>query len=602
MKKELRFASVWVRNAVLLLLVGGVLAACKKEKNDTMKEAVVTVTVTLPDGSPVATHPLLVFDEAGKLTLDQNPFAEPLAVLMTDEHGTAIYTLEPARWFTRRKERDVCFAVRVGVPGNYSLWSETRTVRPGDRMKLDFRVTGDPSDFSDPAAPGTPGGDDPSSAGGDDASSTGGDDSSTTGDDGGSDTGSDDTGTQQPSNPEEPTDPADPADPANPGTPAEGMLTGLSLRQAPTRTTYMLGEALDLSGLSVEGIYSDGAVRQLEIGPERVSGFSSEQAAEALPLTVEYDGHRVTFPVRVLPLRIEQGVLTEIQSVGGGELRLPDGVVAVADRAGMFCDAERIVFNDGLRSIGSMAFYGSAFTEVVLPASLEQLGSEAFYRCSALRRVDLSRTSLTTLPSGLFAYTPIEEVVWPAQLVGIESQAFLCTSRLTELQLPATVRNIGREAFRESALQRITLPNAIQQLGSRAFYQCSALREVNVAGAVPADPTGVVEASCFVHCPQLATLNLPQGVATVGRNLLSGNQQVRSIRIPAAVKRIEFGAFDNSAVREVTLDPTVPPVAETVSGQWYGFPSAVESIRVPAGSAEAYRLATGWSSFAAVIE
>ena len=61
-------------------------------------------------------------------------------------------------------------------------------------------------------------------------------------------------------------------------------------------------------------------------------------------------------------------------------------------------------------------------------------------------------------------------------------------------------------------------------------------------------------------------------------------------------------AFDNSAVREVTLDPTVPPVAETVSGQWYGFPSAVESIRVPAGSAEAYRLATGWSSFAAVIE
>lgn len=91
-------------------------------------------------------------------------------------------------------------------------------------------------------------------------------------------------------------------------------------------------------------------------------------------------------------------------------------------------------------------------------------------------------------------------------------------------------------------------------------------------------------------------------MATVGRNLLNGNQQVRSIRIPAAVKRIEFGAFDNSAVREVTLDPTVPPVAETVSGQWYGFPLAVESIRVPAGSAEAYRLATGWSSFAAVIE
>lgn len=619
MKRDFRiaYAILW---SVSIILAASLFTACKKSKNTPLKEATLTVSLLLPDGTPAAGEQLLLFDEAGKTALDQEPFTSPLTSLVADAQGQVTYTLEVGRWFARQRQRDVTVAVRNGRPGNYHLWALTRTIRPGDALRVELRITADEAttDASDPAAePTTPGGTGTEQPDQGQESDT----STPTTTDPSTDTPSDPSGADEPTNPSaEPTQPATPADPESPATPAtpeipaqpaeptlpgpstEGLLTGLSLRSQPTKTTYTLGEPLDLTGLAVNGLYSDGSERPLTIDPGRVSGFSSARTAKELTLTVEHEGHQTTFAVTVLPLRIEQGTLTEIQPIGGGELLLPTGVVAIADRAGMFCDAERIVFPEGLRSIGQMAFYGARMTEVVLPASLEELGQEAFYQCNALRRADLSRTTLTRLPARLFAYTGLEEVVWPAGLTEIGRQTFLGTAQLTRLTLPATLQTIALEAFRESALQSVTLPNAIASIESRAFYLCSSLREVLTTGATPTLPQGNLGSSCFERCPALETLTLPSGLTTIGRNILVGNKQVSSIRIPSSVTRVAFGAFDNSALREVYVEPLLPPSVETVSGQWYGFPSNVAAIHVPAGSVAAYREAPGWSSFAGVIQ
>lgn len=562
MKRDFRIAYSLL-GSLCLVLAAALLTACKNPKTQPLREATLTVSILLPDGSPAAELPVLLFDETGKTALDKDPFAAPLATLTTDKNGTLTYTMEVGRWFANSTQRELTFAVRTGEPGNHHLWSVTRSVRPGDALELELRLTADPSSPSEPSEPSDP---------------------------------------SEPSEPSEPTNPTDPTDPTDPSELAEALLTGITLQQQPTKTTYNLGEPLDLTGLAVNGLYSDGSQRPLALDAVRVEGFTSAAAADALTLTVTYEGHQATFTVRVTPLRIEQGTLTEIQPVGGGELVLPEGITAVADRAAMFCDATRIVFPEGLRSIGEMAFYGAALTEVVLPSTLQSLGQEAFYRCTSLRRADLSRTTLTTLPPRLFANTGLEEVVWPATLTEIGRQAFLGTSRLTTLILPSSLQTLALEAFRESAIQSITLPNAIRIVESRAFYQCSLLREVLTTGAVPAAPQGTLEGSCFVHCPALETLTLPEGLTTLGSNLLGGNTRVEAVHIPAAVTRIAFGAFDNTAIREVTVAAVTPPSVETVVGQWYGFPSGVTVIRVPAGSAEAYRTAEGWSAFAGVIE
>ncbi|HIW10856.1 MAG TPA: leucine-rich repeat protein [Candidatus Rikenella faecigallinarum] len=600
MKRDFRIAYSLL-GSLCLVLAAALFAACKNPKTQPLREATLTVSLLLPDGSPAAELPVLLFDETG--ALDQDPFAAPLATLTTDKNGTVTYTLEVGRWFASRAQRELTFAVRTGEPGNYRLWSVTRSVRPGDALALELRLTADPSvpsEPSEPAAPSDPA--DPTSP--TDLAEGGGADSGQPAEETETEEPVEEAAPEQPTPPDEnPSEPATPEEkPETPGQPAEALLTGITLRQQPTKTTYNLGEPLDLTGLAVNGLYSDGSQRPLALDAVWVEGFTSAAAADALTLTVTYEGHQATFTVRVTPLRIEQGTLTEIQPVGGGELVLPEGITAVADRAAMFCDATHIVLPEGLRSIGEMAFYGAALTEVVLPSTLQSIGQEAFYRCTSLRRADLSRTTLTTLPPRLFANTGLEEVVWPATLTEIGRQAFLDTSRLTTLILPASLQTLALEAFRESAIQSITLPNTIRTVESRAFYLCSSLREVLTTGAVPAAPQGTLEGSCFVHCPALETLTLPEGLTTLGSNLLSGNTRVEAVHIPSAVTRIAFGAFDNTAIREVTVAAVTPPSVETVVGQWYGFPSGVAVIRVPAGSAEAYRTAEGWSALAGVIE
>ena len=51
----------------------------------------------------------------------------------------------------------------------------------------------------------------------------------------------------------------------------------------------------------------------------------------------------------------------------------------------------RVVMNEGLTSIGEMAFFNSGIQEIVFPSTLQQLAPDLFYYCDRLKR-STSRT------------------------------------------------------------------------------------------------------------------------------------------------------------------------------------------------------------------
>lgn len=63
-------------------------------------------------------------------------------------------------------------------------------------------------------------------------------------------------------------------------------LIGLKL-DPPDKTTYQQGEALDISGMSVTAVYSDGSVKTLEEGMYMVENFSSDEPGK-IAVTVSY--------------------------------------------------------------------------------------------------------------------------------------------------------------------------------------------------------------------------------------------------------------------------------------------------------------------------
>ena len=254
---------------------------------------------------------------------------------------------------------------------------------------------------------------------------------------------------------------------ANPVEPIEASLEDFFIEQLPSKTIYALGENIDLTGLNVTGKYDDGKQRPVKVTPEQISGFSSSTSVEKQEVTITLEGKQKSFSVQVSPVRIENGVLTEILK-GYNEIILPNSVKSIPKDAFRNSQIAKVVLNEGLKSIGDMAFFNSTVQEIVFPSTLEQLKEDIFYYCYNLKKADLSKTKITKLPASTFVYAGIEEVLLPVTLKEIGSQAFLKTSQLKTIEIPENVSTIGQEAFRESGITTVKLPNGVTNIAS--FY------------------------------------------------------------------------------------------------------------------------------------
>ena len=97
-------------------------------------------------------------------------------------------------------------------------------------------------------------------------------------------------------------------------------LDSLSIRQNPIKTVYEKGEALDLTGLSVDGYYSDGSRKEETIVPADVTGYDPAKTGQQ-PLTVTAGGKTARFTVTVqdtTPLKLEIG----FPAAGGAGLKV----------------------------------------------------------------------------------------------------------------------------------------------------------------------------------------------------------------------------------------------------------------------------------------
>lgn len=76
-------------------------------------------------------------------------------------------------------------------------------------------------------------------------------------------------------------------------------ISGISLKCAPFKTQYTVGESLDLTGGEITVHYTNGNTQDLAMTSDMVGGFDSGTPADQQPLTVTYYGHTATFDVSV---------------------------------------------------------------------------------------------------------------------------------------------------------------------------------------------------------------------------------------------------------------------------------------------------------------
>lgn len=224
----------------------------------------------------------------------------------------------------------------------------------------------------------------------------------------------------------------------------------------------------------------------------------------------------------------------------------------------------------------------------------------------------------------------------------IRPYAFYKCNHLERVEIPSSVVNIGNYSFRDcTGLEDVTIQQGVTNIGESAFWGCSSLKSITI-------PEGIttIQFGTFYNCTGLKSVTLPNGLKTImNETFVSCDLSGQELVIPDGVTRIGYSAFYGSKVKNVTIgygvtniensvfnvctyleNVTIPSSVTNITSWSFNYCSSLKSVTVlattpptlnanvfnntpnnfliyvPAGSVNAYKSASRWSSYKSRIQ
>ena len=283
-------------------------------------------------------------------------------------------------------------------------------------------------------------------------------------------------------------------------------------------------------------------------------------------------------------------------------------------------------------TIGNAAFRDSSVTSVTIPASVTEIGSNAFAGCTNLTSVTyggdwsnltiqsgnpavedaakdaaneqlfdfkfiLNNTAIVvisykgtaadvTIPSrykgkpvtvidpvAFYNNSAVTSVTIPDSVTAIPDYAFGFCSQLTNISIPNSVTFIGFSAFNScTSLESITLPSSLSTIQSYAFYNCGNLKTIRI----PVSVTSIGNCA-FDVCPSLMTVTYPGSKTQWDDNITKGsNNNVLENNLICAKLEATFTADGTTLAPTQTIDrggkftePAAPSKENHTFAGWY---------------------------------
>ena len=260
-----------------------------------------------------------------------------------------------------------------------------------------------------------------------------------------------------------------------------------------------------------------------------------------------------------------------------------------------------VVVPEGVESIGSRAFAGTAIDSLTLPDSVTEIAPDAF-EGATVGKVNAPTGSFAqrwAYDEGLIASTPAEDfeytitdgectitkykkneenVVIPSEIEGcpvtmigksafsnkagvqsvilpdsvtrINQNAFTACNRLENISFPKNLQTIGDYAFSScGSLKTVVLPDTVSSIGTRAFVDCTNLEEAKLSASLKALPEKV-----FWRCEALTFIEIPPACVSIGARAFSECSSLSSVSFPPACASIGEMAFENCSRSLVPME------------------------------------------------
>lgn len=142
------------------------------------------------------------------------------------------------------------------------------------------------------------------------------------------------------------------------------------------------------------------------------------------------------------------------------------GIFAFKDTTAL----KKITISEGIKVIGNGAFWDSSVETVILPESLESIGSTAFSKCLSLKDINIHSAVKSIGNYAFQSCTSLETVVIESGFTTVPVGIFSACSNLKSVTLPAGVTAVGNGAFTDcDKLEDISfLPASVETIGADA--------------------------------------------------------------------------------------------------------------------------------------
>ncbi len=256
-------------------------------------------------------------------------------------------------------------------------------------------------------------------------------------------------------------------------------------------------------------------------------------------------------------------------------------VVEIGEETFSGCEnLESVTIPNTIKSIGSNAFSGcSKLSSITMGNSVVSIGNNAFDGCSELSSITISE-SVTRVGSGVFSgcdkldYNVFDNGCY----VGNDENPYMVLfmpkkQDITSCAVHNKCKIISGSAFSScSNLATVTIPESVATIGNGAFNGCNSLTNAEFAsisslcGIVfenyDANPLYYVH-RLYIGGKEMTELSIPNTVTAIGNYAFSGCNNLKSLFIPNSVKSIGVNAFDGcKSLKSLTIPKNVEYVGD----------------------------------------
>lgn len=178
---------------------------------------------------------------------------------------------------------------------------------------------------------------------------------------------------------------------------------------------------------------------------------------------------------------------------------------------------------------------------------------------------------VTSIGRNAFYDTEIESITLPNSIESIEREAFSYAKNLSQLNFSTNLKKIDDYAFSHcDSLKEVNIPDGTVEIGA-AFISCSSLERIHF-------PDSITKLGSMYGCTSLNELHLPCNVTYICNSAFSGCTNLRNITLPANLKEIGEYAFGGCTMLD---NVTIPDSVETIYRGAFSNCKNLKTIHLP---------------------